>query len=136
MSYEDYDKPIHRKPVNQMTTFVDGPAQGQSLMLSRAAIFLRVVELNGVWDGLDQPEDAPAARENVYAYQIVEYKGHCFIDGQDKSGKRTGWRAAIASFRLVTNQPTDTEMRSTFGWRKWCEAEAERQKITIPKNTD
>jgi hypothetical protein len=109
-----------------MVIFLDGPAKGQVLSLSRATVFLRVVHDNKTWDALDQLDDTPKPDERIFAYQCSEYKGCAFIDGTGKDG-RTGWRTAIASYQLVKDQPTDAEMRSTFGWQKWCEAEAERQ---------
>lgn len=113
-----------------MTRFEDGPAHGQVLSLSRATIFLRVVEENGVFDALDQPEDTPKPGEKIYAYQCAEYHGTAFVDGTDKeTGRRKGWRSAMATYRVVQNQPTDAEMRSTFGWQKWCKEEATRQNL-------
>jgi len=54
-----------------MTTFKDGPAKGQTLMLRRAQMFLRVVQdPKGTWDALDQPDDTPKPEERLYAYRI------------------------------------------------------------------
>ncbi len=117
-----------------MTTFEDGPAKGQTLMLHRATIFLRVVvddKASGMlWDALDQPDDVPKATEKLYAYQCTGVRGSAFVDGRDpKTGKRFGNRVPITSYKLVKPQPTDAEMRSTFGWQKWCKEEADRQKL-------
>jgi hypothetical protein len=114
-----------------MTRFEDGPAKGQVLTLRRAAIFLRVVrDENGAWDALDQLDDTAKPDETLFAYQCVGNIGSAFIDGKDPvTGRRMGYRAMIASYRFVPDQPTDAEMRSTFGWQKWCQAEAERQHL-------
>jgi hypothetical protein len=85
------------------------------------------------WDALDQIDDAPTVDEKLYAYQICGPIGTIFLDGKDKSGKRIGRSEIMATYRLVGNQPTDAEMRSTFGWKKWCKEEADRQGIKTEK---
>jgi hypothetical protein len=100
-----------------MTTFEDGPAKGQTLMLKRAAVFLRVVESNGTWDALDQLDDTPKPEEKIYAYQIIGKPGMMHLN---RGGGRSGWYA-IASYRLISPQPSDTEMRSTDAWWDWTE---------------
>lgn len=102
-----------------MTSFKDGPAQGQSLMLKRAPIYLRVVQDgDGMWDGLDQPSDEPAATEKVFAYKITGQPGHCHIN----MGRGRGGFYPIAEYAICPDQPTDAEMRSYCQWAAWCEA--------------
>ena len=99
-----------------MTTFQDGPAKGQTLMLRRAARFLRVVEQGGKFDALDQISDKPQPLEKIYAYEIVGTAGMCHI-------RRTGGCGfyAMANYKLVEPQPSDAEMRETKAWHDWCE---------------
>lgn len=101
-----------------MTQFEDGPAKGQTLMLRRATRFLRVVEADGKFDGLDQLEDTPAANEKIYAYQITGH--HCMCHIRADKG-RSGFYQ-MCTFKLVENQPTDSEMRDNEAWAKWVHA--------------
>jgi hypothetical protein len=99
-----------------VTRFEDGPVKGVVLQLQRAPIFLRAVESSGTFDALDQPNDTPNANETLYAYVLTEPPGYAhFYYG----GGRGGW-LAIANYRLVTEQPFDSEMRNTARWRAWC----------------
>jgi hypothetical protein len=99
-----------------MTTFLDGPAEGQTLLLKRAPIFLRVVKGGGKWDALDQPEDQPTPDEEIYAYRIEGEPGVCHVDVR---GARGGFYT-LAQYRLVPTQPEDRELRNTMSWRRWC----------------
>jgi len=99
-----------------MTTFQDGPAKGQHLMLRRCARFLRVVEANGKWDALDQLHDEPRPEETLYAYEIVGEPGMMHLN----AGRGRGGCYPIATYRLVANQPTDADMRTTEAWHAWC----------------
>ena len=83
-----------------MTTFVDGPAKGQTLMLKHAPPFLRVVECDGKWDALDAPGDEPAPGETVHLYELVERNGTVHVDS-NRGGKRVGDWYAISSYRHV-----------------------------------
>lgn len=103
--------------VGTMTTFQDGPAKGQTLMLKRAARFLRVVEADGKFDAIDQPDDKPAPNEKLYAYTVVGEVGHCHI----RAGRGRGGFYPIATYKLVESQPTDAEMRDIASWHAWCE---------------
>jgi|ERR1051325_882218 hypothetical protein len=104
-----------------MTSFEDGPAKGQHLMLKRAARFLRVVEADGKWDALDQPDDRPRPKEKLYAYEITARPGWCHLN----CGRRGGGSGfyPIATYRLVKTQPADAEMRSAEAWSRWCESQ-------------
>jgi len=102
-----------------MTTFIDGPAAGQPLMLRRAARFIRVVESDGKWDALDQPEDTPKPDEKIYAYEVRGEVGSCHIQMRGKY-KGGGGFYPIASYGFVEKQPDDATMRDTAKWRQWC----------------
>lgn len=105
-----------------MTTFKDGPAKGQRLMLKRAVTYLRVVECDGKWDALDQPSDEPTKAEKVYAYKITGQPGHCHIN----MGRGRGGFYPIAEYAICLTQPPDDVLRSRSAWCAWCEANAER----------
>ena len=107
-----------------MTTFQDGPAKGQSLMLSRAVMFLRVVELAGKFDALDQPDDKPAGGEKIYAYEIASTPRMCHIRA---SGGRGGFYP-IVEYRFIQEQPADADMRTTERWRAWVMQRVEGKK--------
>jgi hypothetical protein len=100
-----------------MTTFQDGPAKGQTLMLHRACKFLRVVSALGKWDALDQQKDTPRANEKIHAYQLV---GYPFMVHINLGGGRGGFYAS-ATYREVILQPEDATMRDASLWREWCE---------------
>jgi hypothetical protein len=105
-----------------MTTFTDGPAKGQKLMLHRVCVFLRVVRgADGKWDALDQLVDEPKAEEKLYAYTIVGQPSMMHLNCGRNS--RSGFYAC-ADYRLVEPQPSDEDMRSNGRWTKWCYANA------------
>jgi hypothetical protein len=107
-----------------MTTFLDGPAKGQVLNLSRAPFFLRVTHkvdgdmdgLFGNWDALDQTFDMPDRGETIYVYQLACPPTRGMIDG-------TKYRGPIcwASYKLVEPQPNVFDTHDTDRWRSWCQ---------------
>lgn len=99
-----------------MTTFEDGPAQGKTLLLHRAVMFLRVTEENGEFDALDQREDEPKPTENLYAYVIAREPGMCHIN---RGGGKGGFYV-LAHYKFATEQPDDATMRDFDKWSKWC----------------
>lgn len=99
-----------------MTTFVDGPAQGQCLRLRVAPFFLRVTEEGGKWDALNEWEDTPRPGEKLHAYQLVEKPGMCHLYF---GGGKGGWYA-IAKYQFVADQPDDQTMRENARWAHWC----------------
>ena len=111
-----------------MITFVNGPAKGVNLNLSRAPQFLRVVEntLNifdaKKWDALDRLEDTPTDDEIIHAYKLVSDVSHGFVDGRDpKTGKHFGHAFVGADYSYVQiDQPDDEVMRDTARWQAWC----------------
>lgn len=104
-----------------MTSFDNGPAKGQRLMLKRAPLFLRVVEAGGKFDALDQLADEPEAGERLFAYRRVGEVGMCHIHRKGGGGWFT-----IANYALVAQQPDDATMRDTTAWRAWCHQEGSR----------
>lgn len=110
-----------------MTTFEDGPAKGQALMLKRAPVFLRVThvpqKVHEAWDALDQPDDEPRASEQLFTYVLTE-GGFGFVHIKASKG---GGFYKLASYKLWPNQPTDAEMRDTAKWRAWCKANDPRK---------
>lgn len=100
------------------TSFNDGPAKGQKLMLKRAPIYLRVVEAAGKWDALDQVADEPAANETIYAYKVNGQPGSVHIN----MGRGRGGFYTMADYSICDPQPTDAEMRTREAWCAWCES--------------
>lgn len=105
-----------------MTTFLDGPAIGQTLQLRRAPVYLRVTELLGAFDGLDQLADEPEPGETLHAYVLAEKPGamHILVRGRCATG---GGFWPIAKYRHVTDQPPQETMRDNALWRAWTETQ-------------
>lgn len=95
-----------------MTTFEDGPAKGQTLMLHRLVRFLRVTKDKGKWDALDLINDEPMDSEKLYAYELRDHKGSIHTN--------PGGFFPVASYKFCVVQPTDTEMRKESTWHDWC----------------
>lgn len=117
-----------------MTRFLDGPATGQTMMLRRAVIFLRVtrkkfalaenVSRTEKFDALDAPDDTPAADEELFCYKNTGKEGgnvHIRFGGNQK--RRSGFYA-IAEYALYPDQPPDEVMRDNTRWREWCKQQA------------
>jgi hypothetical protein len=103
-----------------MIRFIDGPAAGVELRLMRTPVMLRVVRsAGGNWDALDQPDDTPAPREQLFVYRIASKPTHMFIRCQPRSASGLYIRA---DYRLFPNQPTDEQMRQNFAWAAWCDS--------------
>lgn len=101
-----------------MITFVDGPAAGQILNLARAPLYLRVVRDAALtFDALDQLEDQPRKGETILVYQLTGKPGAMHIYARGK-GARSGW-FRTGTYKLVTIQPKDEEVRTTENWRRW-----------------
>jgi hypothetical protein len=81
-----------------MTTFLDGPAKGQRLMLKHSPKDLRVVEKEGQWDALDSPNDEPRSGETVHHYRLRTIKGTAHIN----TGRGRGGFYPIAEYAQVT----------------------------------
>lgn len=101
-----------------MINFLDGPANGQRLMLRRAPIFLRVELKNGKWDALDQISDEPQQGALLYVYRLASEVGTCHMNfGRGKGG----WYS-IADYRYYGDdrQPPETVMQDLSQWHTWC----------------
>lgn len=73
-----------------MTTFHDGPAKGQHLLLRFSPPKLQVVRdrVTGKWDALDARGDTPKPNEEVFNYRLVKHEGtvHICCSPRSKSG--------------------------------------------------
>ena len=85
-------------------------------MLKRAPVFLRVVEMDGKFDALDQIDDHPDPNETIYAYKITGVPGMCHLN----MGRGRGGFYPIAEYAFYKNQPGDDVMRRTALWQEWC----------------
>lgn len=121
-----------------MTSFIDGPAAGQSLMLRRAAVLLRVTRKRfalssdpeqqkaPVFDALDAPEDTPNADEEIFVYVNTHQRsGNCHVRFGGKQRSASGFYS-IADYRLYDVQPADEIMRDNTKWSAWCEEQRPR----------
>lgn len=105
-----------------MTSFLDGPAAGQSLMLKRAPIFLRVTHDGKDFDALDQPGDEARPGEKLLAYQLTRVPGHCHMLIRGK-GKGASGFYTMATYRYCSDQPDQPTLRDNSRWQTWCEAQ-------------
>ena len=103
-----------------MTTFTNGPAAGQTLMLQQAPLFLRVVcDSTGLlpkWDALDHPYDKPEPRETLTAYRRVGDPTWMHVKAQKRSGVFHGGK-----YELLDPQPDEAVMRDNRQWATWVE---------------
>jgi len=105
-----------------MSKFLNGPASGQFLSLSRSPFFLRaVLAPSGKWDALDQLEDEPASNEEIHVYRLDSTPMTAHVDGRDpKTGRRYGRWMSIADYVLHDEQPNDVTARNKSAWQAWC----------------
>jgi hypothetical protein len=109
-----------------MTTFTDGPAKGQCLMLKRAVKFLRVAKApNGKFHALVQLYDEPAPREELFAYTANERPRVCHIN----AGRGRGGFFPLISYRLCADQPSQEIMRCPLDWGDWCAKQPPRNDL-------
>lgn len=100
-----------------MTTFQDGPASEQRLMLKRAPVYLRAARArDGTWDALDQLQDEPEGDETMYAYVLVDRPGRCHLLRSPRN--LSGWYT-IARYKLVEPQPPQEIMQDNARWAEW-----------------
>lgn len=119
-----------------MTHFIDGPARGIMLSLSRGPMFLRVTEcsdgVSKIYDALDAIDDQAEPYETIHVYIINSQDGAAFIDGRDKkTGKRYGRRVEINTYRVYPTQPPQAILHDNAQWQKWVNQEAE--KLGLPE---
>jgi hypothetical protein len=117
-----------------MTKFLNGPAAGIVLSLSRSPRFLRVVfSLTDGWDALDQLEDIPKPNEKIFVYQIAYTPFVMHVDGRDpKTGKRFGRWVSSAPYKLHAEQPDDATARDKLAWKAWCETQSTIHPNPVP----
>ncbi len=103
-----------------MTTFVDGPARGQTLMLRRGVIFLRVVydTQTKLWDALNEPDDKATATEIVYAYVL---RGESIMVHVNIAGNKGGM-FQMAEYKFIEPQPKDSQIRVNKCWEIWVDS--------------
>lgn len=99
-----------------MTRFLDGPAAGEVLFLKRAPMYLRAVQdAGGKWDALDLLDDAPAPDERIVVYRIEGEPSYCHINMRGKGGGVFHG----GTYRLISPQPQDEDVRTIAAWRAW-----------------
>jgi hypothetical protein len=99
-----------------MTSFIDGPAKGKTLMLKRSPKYLRVViDEAGKVDALDQLHDSPGENERVFAYRVHGEIGSVHLN----MGRGRGGFYPLAEYRLIPTQPADSVLRKNEAWRAW-----------------
>lgn len=99
-----------------MTSFLDGPAAGHTLMLRRTPVYLRVViDRKGKVDALDQLTDTPAAGETCHCYVLARKLGACHI----RAGKGRSGFYPVAEYRYRKAQPDQKVMLSNRDWAEW-----------------
>lgn len=103
-----------------MTKFEDGPAQGQTLMIRRAPVFLRLTFDGKKWDALDQLDDEPLQNETLHVYRITDMPGHIHLNTGRKPG---GGFFPLANYRFYQPQPMDEQVRTFAAWKSWCESQ-------------
>ena len=104
-----------------MTTFTDGPAAGQTLMLSRAPMLLRVTDNGKTRDALNNLDDTPRADERLYAYVTMKEPGVCHISRLPRS--QSGWYAIAESLGIG------------WGWREDPNQEFHNQVVYVELET-
>lgn len=102
-----------------MTTFEKGPADGKTLFLRAAPVYLRVVKSGDEVDALDMAEDTPEPEEEIFAYKLKESRGHVHISARGKNGRRAGGIYAHSIYEYIEEQPSDEVMRDSSSWRHW-----------------
>lgn len=102
-----------------MVRFLDGPAEGVELALSRAPMFLRVVvdETTLKWDALDQLDDTPGPSERVHVYRRDGGTGETFACTRGHGCAHS----VDASYRHLPNVDGE-QLRDMGRWREWAQA--------------
>lgn len=102
-----------------MIRFVEGPAKGTVLQLTRAPFLLRVViGESGEVDALDQPTDEAKANETICVYRLTCPPGSMHVCRSPRS--QSGW-SAVAEYEPLYEQPRDEDVRTTPAWNQFCE---------------
>lgn len=103
-----------------MVKFIDGPAKGQTLMLHRVPILLRVTQAGSTFDALNELHDEAHPRESIHAYVMVGKPSPVHI--RARKGGGTYW---MAEYRLLDWQPSEPTLRDNDRWMTWCQENRE-----------
>jgi hypothetical protein len=95
-------------------------------MLKRAPLFLRVVTKGKSIDALDQLEDTPKPDETIFVYKLIGTMGAIHLN---RSGGRGGFYQ-MATYRFLSDQPQDAEVRETDAWQAWTRQAAKQLKAS------
>lgn len=112
-----------------MTRFLDGPAEGKTLMLHRAPFFLRAVQApDGTWDALDQLDDEPKPDERIVLYQLEGEPTwmHVCRSPRSQSGMYRG-----GTYRLAANPPDEATLRDRRKWQWWANTEGPKRSAGV-----
>jgi hypothetical protein len=102
-----------------MITFLDGPAEGKQLSLSRAPYFLRVVmDPFGNVDALDQLSDTIRDGEIAYVYTKAEDLGSVLYCIRGKGCRHE----EHATYRVFSEQPGQDVLADNERWAEWATA--------------
>jgi hypothetical protein len=99
-----------------MIRFLDGPAGGQTLMLQRAPLLLRVVQSkSGKWDALDKTEDEAARGEEIFVYRRDGDANPVHIK---MTGPGSGFYL-MAKYNYWRGHPPTEYLARNRVWRTW-----------------
>ena len=105
-----------------MITFLDGPAEGKRLSLSRAPYFLRVViDESGQVDALDQLHDTAREGEVAWVYYKTEDLGSAVYCTRGKGCRHE----EMAIYGLYSEQPPQDLLCDNDRWREWATSKGE-----------
>jgi hypothetical protein len=105
-----------------MITFLDGPAEGKRLSLSRAPYFLRVViDAAGNVDALDQLSDTIRAGEVAWVYYKTEDLGGVIFCSRGKGCRHE----EMATYKVFGEQPPQDLLCDNARWVEWATAKGE-----------
>lgn len=108
-----------------MTKFVDGPAEGVTLRLKYAPLYLRAVRgPMGNWDALDQALDRPEPNETVVVYRRRGEPYAIHVLRMVKGRRECGWYQG-AYYELNPVQPDEAVLRDGRAWNAWCAQQAQ-----------
>jgi hypothetical protein len=103
-----------------MSTFHGGPADGVTLMLARAPLYLRVVtdQFAGKTDALDQLDDQADEHETIHVYRRRGDTRMAHINyGRQRS--RSGFYSFADYDHVDTEPETAEQLRDNLAWQAW-----------------
>lgn len=107
-----------------MIRFIDGPAAGVQLRLSRVPVLLRVAHntragAENAWDALDQRADEAKPHETLHVYRRCTNVGWVHLSCRPRSASGTYYSA---EFKLYGQQPPQDVLHDNVRWGEWCES--------------